>query len=588
MNRARPARLDERLRSGRAGIPTAAPRLRRMRDQEESLVDLLREVVSRAEDVVAGEERVRALLDAVVAVAGDLDLHATLQRVAASAARLADARFAALGVLNVAGDGLAEFVTHGVSDEERAAIGPLPQGHGILGLLITDARPLRLHDLTEHPDSYGFPAHHPPMTSFLGVPVRCRDRVFGNLYLTEKRGAGDFTVEDEQAVVALAATAGIAIDNARMFEQTQRREQWVGATAEIQRALLRRVELPEALALVATRAREVAAADLALVVLEDDEGGLRVEAVDGGATDSDLVARTLPRTGSLADVVNHGATVRLSEGMSLPGIEGVHAALLVPFTGAGGAGGALLVAVRSAQEAAWTAEEDVDPMRGFAAQAALALDRAQAQEDRMTLAVFSDRDRIARDLHDLVIQQLFATGLSLQGTARRLADRPEAAERVRTAIDDLDATIRDIRSAIFELGHGDDRTSLGAQIDDVVAAATDTLGFRPGLELAGPLDTAVPDAVRPHLLAVLVEALANAARHADATRVDVRVAVSDGHVSVEVRDDGRGFVAGGRESGLGNMRDRADTVGGSCRIDTRAGQGTRVHWTAPTGAGEGA
>jgi signal transduction histidine kinase len=545
---------------------------------DEPLADLLRRVVDRVEDVVAGEERVRALLDAVVAVGGDLELHATLQRVVAAAARLAGARYVALGVLDTDGEKLADFITWGVDEEQRAAIGELPRGHGILGLLITDPRPLRLHDLHQHAASYGFPPHHPPMNTFLGVPVRGRDRVFGNLYLSEKEGGGDFTDDDEHAVVALASAAGIAIENARLFEHSRRREQWLGATAEIQQRLLHPGDPGEVLDLVTARARSVAGADLALVVLEADDGRLCVQSVAGARPE--LVDAEFPRAGSLVDVLDHGATVRLASGVGLPGIEGTQAALLVPFTGPGGVGGALLVAATTARAGVWPPDDDVEAMRGFAAQAALALDRAQAREDRAALAVFSDRDRIARDLHDLVIQRLFATGLSLQGTAR-IAGRPDVEQRLRAAVDDLDATIRDIRSTIFQLSRPTRSQDLRGQLGDAVAAAAATLGASPRLVLEGPVDSAVPDGVRPHLVAVLVESLSNAARHAQAAAVEVRVAIEDGEVRLTVSDDGRGFMPTGRESGLANMRRRAGEVGGTCDVSSVPGEGTTVRWSAP-------
>jgi signal transduction histidine kinase len=420
------------------------------------------------------------------------------------------------------------------------------------------------------------------MQTFLGVPVRGRGRVFGNLYLTEKEGGGDFTDDDEHAVVALASAAGIAIENARLFEQSQRRERWLEVTAEIQRSLLHAGDPSDVLALVAARAQEVAGADLSLVVLETDDGRLRVHAASGAP---ELSSTELARTGPIVDVLDHGATVRLAAGVPLPGVPDAQTALLVPFTGPGGVGGALLVAAVTPHEGAWPPDDDVEAMRGFAAQAALALDRAQAREDRAALAVFSDRDRIARDLHDLVIQRLFATGLSLQGTAR-LAARPDVEQRIRASVDDLDATIRDIRGAIFALGQESGSTDLRGQVREAVGAAATTLGRPPRLVVEGPLDSAVPDAMRPHLIAVLVESLSNAARHADATGVDVRVAVEQGEVVMEVADDGRGFVATGRESGLANMRGRAEEVGGTFEIRSADGEGTTVRWSAPLQAGD--
>jgi signal transduction histidine kinase len=550
--------------------------------QQEPLPELLERVGERVRDLVAAEERVRVLLDAVLAIGGELDLHATLQRIVESAARLANARYVALGVLNHDGDGLADFITHGITAEQRALIGPLPRGHGILGLLISDARPIRLSDLAEHQAAYGFPEHHPSMRSFLGVPVRVRDRVFGNLYLTEKQGAADFTDEDEQAIVALAAAAGVAVENARLFEQVRRRERWQAATAEIQGALLGRVDRADALALVAERAHWTAGSDLCLVVLEQDDGELLVEALDGSS--ELMVGSALPRHGVLGDVVDHGATVHLAEGVEVPGLKGIASAMLVPFTGPGGAGGALIVGSSTPQGDRWLDEPDMDALRGFAAQVAIALDRAQAQEDRAALAVLGDRDRIARDLHDLVIQRLFATGLSLQGAARKVHDS-DAVERIEQSVTDLDETIRDIRGTIFELSRSDDVEDLRGQIRDVVADAETTLGFRPRLTLRGPLDTGVPDGVRPHLLAVLVEALSNAGRHAEARSVDVRVVVegkgAEAAVVATVADDGKGFAHLTRESGLRNLRERAASVAGTCEVDSEPGRGTVVRWRAP-------
>ena len=528
----------------------------------------------------SGENRVRALLDAVLAVGGELDLHATLQRIVTAAAQLADARYAALGVLDRTGEALSDFITYGLTEQERQQIGALPRGHGILGLLITDTRPLRLHDLRQHANSYGFPDHHPPMHSFLGVPVRVGDRVFGNLYLTEKRDGGDFTPDDKEAMIALAVTAGVAVENARLFEDASRRANWLGATTEILQTLLRQVDRADALSLVASHARQVADADVALLVLEQDDGTLRVECVEGSL--SELYRTSLPRQGALADVVDQGATIHLGQGVRVPGVS-VATALLVPFTGPGGAGGALLVGTTEPRAGRWLGDEDVQALQGFAAQAAIALDRAQAQEDRGALAVLADRDRIARDLHDLVIQQLFATGLTLQATLPQLASKPELVERITGAVDSLDETIRDIRGAIFELHHHGDDAGLRAQVQDAVAAAAGG-GTRPGLVVEGPLDSAVSDRVRPHLLAVLVEALSNAARHADAQQIDVRITIESEPVLavvLEVSDDGRGFAVGGRESGVRNMRERAEALEGTFDLASTPDAGTTIRWRAP-------
>jgi signal transduction histidine kinase len=293
-----------------------------------------------------------------------------------------------------------------------------------------------------------------------------------------------------------------------------------------------------------------------------------------------MVDSIVSRQGPIVDVVEHGATVRLGEGLQVEGAQGMTSSLLVPFAGPAGAAGALVVAVAETRGIVWPADEDVEAMRGFADQAALALERAQSRQDRADLAVLADRDRIARDLHDLVIQRLFATGLSLQGVSRRV-DQDDVRDRLRNAVDELDVTIREIRGAIFELSHPERDDDLRTQLRDVVAAARGSSGLAPRLELVGPVESAVPDTVRPHLVAVLVEALSNAVRHAGATQVDARVDVTDGRVSLEVADDGTGFTPTGRESGLRNMRSRAAAVGGGCVVDSTRETGTTVRWWAP-------
>ncbi len=366
-----------------------------------------------------GPKSLPQLLDAVITLGSNLDLPAVLRHIVGSAVALVDARYGALGVLDEAGTGLAEFITVGLDDVTYQAIGTLPKGHGILGLLIRDPKPIRLPDLHEHPDSFGFPPNHPPMQSFLGVPVRIRNQVFGNLYLTDKTTADVFTAVDEELVGALAVAAGVAIENARLH-------------------------------------------------------------------------------------------VRVQE-----------------------------------------------------------------------LALLEDRERIARDLHDTVIQRLFATGLSLQGTAR-LVDRPEVAERISQAVDDLDLTVKHIRTAIFGLEAS--RQPRGGLRQRALALTSDSagsLGFDPHVVFDGPVDT-VPDDVAAELLAVLREALTNVARHASASQVDVEI-TADSDVVLRVTDDGRGLPeerrAGGR--GIGNMEARASRLGGAMLAGGVAGAGTTLEWRVP-------
>jgi signal transduction histidine kinase len=524
-----------------------------------------------------------ALLDAVIAVISDLELQSLLERIVTAAARLADARFAALGVLDQRGESLDQFITVGLSPDERARIGSLPRGRGILGLLITEPQPLRLHDLKAHPNSYGFPEHHPPMTSFLGVPIRIADRFYGNLYLTEKNGGRDFTDADEKAVIALAAVSAVAIQNARLYERLERREGWLNATGEIQRKLLGRGTLTDALQLVTDRARELAEADVGLIVLEQDDGRLRVETTSGDASGD--VPGELARDSVIVDVVERGATVELGGGLWLKGLEFLAATVMVPFVGPSGTGGALVVGSRPerAEHAgrSWLADH-LDTLQSFAAQASLALDRAQAREDRLMLALQHDRDRIARDLHDLVIQRLFAAGMSLQA-ATRLPTRDEEVARIHAAVGELNVTIKQIREAIFELGRDSYQSGdLRGQIHDIIRAAEQRIGARVQLNVTGPVDSLVADAVRPHLLAVLVECLSNIARHAraHAVSVDLVVGVSPG-ITLTVVDDGVGFGTPERFSGLRNLHERATVLGGTCVVSSEAGQGTTVEWRVP-------
>jgi signal transduction histidine kinase len=546
------------------------------------LDELLREMLDRVGEVVASRERLRALLDAVVVIGGDLDLRTVLQRIVAAACELAGARYAALGIVG-ADRQLSDFITHGIGPEQHAAIGELPHGRGVLGLLITDPRPVRMPDITRHPRSYGFPANHPPMHSFLGAPIRIRDQVYGNLYLAEKQGAAEFTDDDEEIVVALAAAAGVAIDNARLFALATRRERWLAAASEITAVLLGKVHRTEALRLIARRAREVAEADLVLVLLYDDAAArFTVEAVDG----PDDVT-----TGLVGAVLNAADTTFL-DAVTTPQrmlLDDLRAAAPWPVPVPGGPAmiaplgrsevlhGVLIVGHGAARDA--RSDDDVALLSSFADQAALALERARAQEERELLVVLEDRERIARDLHDVVIQRLFATGMELQSTVPHTT-RPEVANRINHAVDALDATIRDIRRSIFEL-----RTPVGVslrtELRDTVEAAAGVLGFRPVLDTSGPVDSAVPDDIVPEILAVVREALANVARHAKATAVRVSVRAADDQVTVAVQDDGVGADKSLARGGLVNLLERAADLGGTFEVTRSEGGGTVIEWRVP-------
>ena len=370
----------------------------------------------------AGATQLLRLLDAVMAIGSERSLADALRRITETAADLVDAQYAALGVLDESGSRLAEFITVGLSEEETDRIGPRPEGHGILGLLILEPHPLRLPDLKAHPDSFGFPPGHPPMTSFLGVPIRLRGVVYGNLYMTDKADGQVFTDVDQELAVGLAAAAGLAIENARLHEVAR----------------------------------------------------------DAGLLD--------------------------------------------------------------------------------------------------------ERERIARDLHDDVIQRLFATGLSLQAAARSVKD-PIAVERIMRAVDELDVSIRQVRATIFELHQlGTNVQTLRSEIVAVCDDAATSLGFKPTCDIDGPVDTAVGEQVRGHLLMCLREALSNVARHAEASAVDVTISVRSGRLVLQVVDDGVGFQAHDRSSGIDNMLVRAESLGGAFSIEGRAAGGTLLTWDVPLGA----
>ncbi|MBB3043754.1 GAF domain-containing protein [Nocardioides soli] len=554
-----------------------------------SFDDLLRELIERVHGALEEQERWQLLLEAVVSMAADLSLDDLLARIVEIAAGLAQARYAALGVIgDGAGRRLSSFVTHGISEEEAQRIGHLPEGHGLLGLLVDRPEPLRLHDISAHAASYGFPSGHPAMRTFLGVPVRIRDKVFGNLYLTEKTEGGDFTTQDEDIVVALAAAAGVAIENARLHDEAARRERWLSAAAELTALLLRPDADESALQIVADRARDLAGADVAWVVAGPDESQLSLRVVSGRPADPEVMA-TLDLSGSLARVVvangvpvtveDLAADTRALNVAELLGWDPLGPAVFVPLSSAAGSEGVVALAWRQGTDpTAFTTDASLPTL--FAEQAALALHVARSRRDQERLVLLEDRDRIARDLHDLVIQRLFAVGLGLQGTMR-LDVPPGVVERLEEAVDDLDITIRDIRRTIFALGSMDTGGDLRAAVTDVVDRAAGTLKFRPELRFEGPVRTRVGEDLAPDVLAVLTEALSNASRHAQPSSCLVELSVVDG-VRLRVVDDGAGMPDEVVESGLSNMRRRAEQRGGHLSITSGAGEGTELVWWVPS------
>ncbi len=510
------------------------------------------------------------LLDAIVGVASELELPVVLRRIAEAARSLVDASYGALGVLDDSGQQLDEFLFVGLEPGRAQQIGALPRGRGVLGELIRHPHPLRLDRLSDSPASFGFPPGHPPMRTFLGVPVRVRDQVFGNLYLTDKRDGEPFDARDSAVVEALAAAAGVAIANARLYADSRARERWQRATGEVSTALLSGDEPEQVLALVARRVRELTEARTVVVALPLPDGDLLIEAED------------TCETGDTGDTGGPGLLGhRIVDQEQLVQVLGPH--LAVPL----GDPGPVRGSTQGVLALVGLPHPLTDAQRGcvdvFARQTAVALELADRRRDEERLAVHADRDRIARDLHDLVIQRLFATGMALESATRLISDRPhDAAARVQRAVDDLDATIRELRSTIYGLQVPvDARPSLRALLLQAVDAATVQLGFAPSLRLSGLLDTSVPSDVAEHLLAATREALSNVARHARASRVEVVVAVRDQGLVLQVDDDGVGLPPGPRRSGLANLGSRADELGGQLLVTSAEQDGTRFRWQVP-------
>ncbi|MET8560820.1 GAF domain-containing sensor histidine kinase [Streptomyces flaveolus] len=567
------------------------------------LDELLEELQARLDAARGTRDRVHSLLEAVLSVGRELDLEQALRSIVEAAAVLVEAEYAALGVIGPDGKRLSEFLTVGVDEEQIAQIGPYPEGHGILGELIRHPEPLRLAKLSEHSASYGFPPGHPPMNTFLGVPIRVRDQVFGNLYLTEKRGGAQFDEEDESVLSTLAVAAGVAIDNARLYEESRRRERWLRASAEITHSLMSGSDRGEVLGLIADRAREITSAALALVAVPmEGTDALTVELAlgDGAeahrglvlAADDNLIGQAF----SSASPVTSPEVSRGEAGESPSGDRGGVSADVSRFTGLGPAvavpigsgdgvrGVVLLVRAEGQNE---FSEKETEPLRGFAAQAAVAMELAERRKDAEQIAVLQDRDRIARDLHDLAIQRLFATGMTLQ-SAGRFIDHAEASERVLRAVDDLDETIKIIRSAIFGLRSRDDGAGgagLRARVVRAVGEAAPLLGFAPSVRMEGLLDTEVPKEIAEHVVAVLSESLTNIARHARADRAEVALVTDGREVRLTVTDNGVGIPSDGRRSGLRNMAERAEHLGGRLEWISPAGGGTTLTWWVPVAEG---
>jgi signal transduction histidine kinase len=582
---ARLGAIPQQRTSGRAhrhAVPAVASTLSRTQMRE-----LLVEVEDRTEEIVGTtRERMDALLTAVMAVSSGLDLAATLRQIVDAARELVDAQYGALGVLGKGGM-LSQFVHAGIDDEKRELIGPLPTGHGLLGVVIEEVKPLRLEDLSQHPMSAGFPAHHPPMRSFLGAAVRARGEVFGRLYLTEKRTGAPFTDDDEIVVHALAAAAGVAIDNARLYEQSCRRQQWLEATSEVTTELLIGTDTDAALQLIAGRARELTGSDYTLIALPEDQEAADsaatelTVAVSAGATTEPINGRRIPIIGSTAGAVFTDHVPRNVSHLGFDLVAGLGIefgpAMVMPL-GADDALSGVLLAIRTPASPDF-GEDDLQLVATFADQAALALQRARHQRALRELEVLADRDRIARELHDHVIAQLFGIGLGLQGTQRR-AKSPALAARIAEHIEQLNAVITEIRTAVFDLHSVTPETQrLGGILTNIVDEITADTELHTSVGFFGRVEIVSADLAQ-QAQAVLREAVSNTVRHARATELGVTITVGADLV-LDVTDNGIGIPDTVARSGLHNLASRAAATGGSCIVERSANGGTHLVWSAP-------
>ncbi|NGN64564.1 GAF domain-containing protein [Streptomyces sp. A7024] len=549
------------------------------------LDELLDELQVRIDGVRGTRDRVQGLLEAVLTVGRELDLRQVLHSIVEAAVVLVDAEYGALGVIGE-GQRLAQFLTVGVDEREQAEIGPLPEGHGILGELIRHPEPLRLEEISQHPASYGFPPGHPPMHSFLGVPIRVRDEVFGNLYLTQKRAAKEFDVEDEAVLATLAVAAGVAIENARLYEEARSRQRWLEAAAEVTNSLLSGSDEHEVLELITERACAILSADRGSVSLPTaPDGGLRVELVSGAGAERQL-GRDVPLHGTLTGAAYRTGETALTDDVdtdprvtaSLLLDSGIGPAVAAPIgTGEGVRGVVLLARVRG--KPAFTPEETA-PLHTFAGQAALALELAGRRRDAEQVRLYADRDRIARDLHDLAIQRLFATGITLQ-SATRFVKAKEGQERLARAVDDLDETIKIIRTTIFGLRvheSGPAVRGLRIRVVEALEEAVPTLGFTPSLRVEGLVDTNVEPRLADQALGVL-GALLTAVAEAGAGSAGVALMAADGELALTVAVDGeRGAAV---SLGLDGLAEQVRETGGELAVRPQEGGGARVLWRTP-------
>lgn len=519
-----------------------------------------------------GAERtnLQAVLDAILAISSDLDLHSVLNRVVDSCCAVTGAQTGFLGVLGEHGD-LVTHVVHGLSGEQAKTLVAQPMRRGFFGHLMRHPEPIRLARIADAVTVGDLPAGLTERDSFLGVPLKVGDTVFGTLCLAHKADGQEFSSRDEDLVEGLARVAGVAVNNARAYALSERRREWVEATAQVIGSLHPPYRIEDTLHQIVLGIRRVARATLAAVV-HGRAGGYDVPVADGPGF-AVLPQVVQDHDGDIARAQRSGELV-----VAAYGDQGT--VMFAPLDSELSYQGVMVVVIEGGDGHLSFDEREL--VASYAAQASLALDRAQALKLRQAEALVADRDRIARDLHDLVIQRLFATGLQLQG-ARRLNDPAELHARLDTAVKDLDQTIRDIRSTIFELEHGQNDT-LRNNVALLVREYESALGFSPTLRTSGAIDSLVDRELAGQVLATLREALSNVARHAHARSCVVELHVDPEQLLLIVVDDGQGTGEDPHESGLRNLRRRAEGRGGAMRLDPAHPRGTRLEWRVPTGA----
>lgn len=548
--------------------------------------DLVGEIHLQLDELQGASDQTEKLLHVIMGISSDLDLDATLDRITHAAITLTGARYGALGVRD-GGGALTSFLHQGIDPALVERIGPLPVGKGVLGVPLQDAPALRLADLAHHPAAAGFPPHHPPMHAFLGVPITIRGEVYGSLYVTHDRPGPTFSENDEVSVRVLASAAAVAIDNARLFERVRAAATWMQASREISTALLSGGPGSEnPLRLIAERARELTDAEQAIVLVpevgESDDAQTLIVSAAVGLHAAKVIGQRVPIDSSTSGSVFRSEVPVITESFLHP-IQsftdvGQRPAIVMPLTLDDTVIG--VIAIARHQDDAPFDPSYLDLVRDFARHAAIAVTLASSRARERELTVLADRERIAHDLHDHVIQRLFAAGLDVQGTIAR-SRSPEVNDRLARTVDELQSTIETIRSTIFELqSPAAKNADLRVRLQALISELTGDSGITTSVRVAGPVG-GVAESVCEHAAAVASEAISNAVRHAHASHISVTVTVDD-EFAVEIADDGSGIPEDNlRHSGLANMRRRAEHLGGTFTIVTAPGSGTTVRWTVP-------